>query len=63
GQLLVVAVILLFMHYVKPRLMTALARHEKGAPAVTQIVLQTPLIFMGGISVYWLLDRLSGIGS
>ena len=63
GQLLVVAVMLLFMRYAQPRLMAVLARHEKGAPAVTHIVLQAPLIVMGGISVYWLLDRLSGIGS
>ena len=62
GQLLVVAVMLLFMRYVQPQVLTALARHEKGAPTARNIVLQAPLILMGGISVYWLLDRLSGIG-
>ena len=63
GQLLVVAVMLLFMRCFQPRIMVALARHKKGAPAVTHVVLQVPPIFMGSISVYWLLDRVSGIGS
>lgn len=61
GQLLVVAVMVLFMRYVQPRLMKTL--NEKATPAATQFVAQAPLIFMGGISVYWLLDRLTGLGS
>jgi hypothetical protein len=62
GQLLVVAAMLLFMRYAQPVLLAALSAQEKTALAVRQIVLQAPLIFMGGISVYWLLDRLTGIG-
>lgn len=61
GQLMVVALILVFMRYVQPRFMATLT--EKATPAATQIVVQAPLVFMGGISVYWLLDRLSGLGS
>ena len=41
GQLLVVAV-MLYLRYAQPRLLAVLARHEKGAPAVTHIVLQAP---------------------
>jgi hydrogenase/urease accessory protein HupE len=60
GQLLVVALMLVFMRYVQPRLMAAL--NEKATPAVTLMVGQAPLVFMGSLSVYWLLDRLSGLG-
>lgn len=63
GQLLVVAAMILFMRYAQPPLMVALTGRKIGMLGVTQIVQQAPLIFMGGISVYWLLDRLSGIGS
>ena len=61
GQLLVVALILVFMRYAQPRLMAAL--NEKATPAVTLMVGQAPLVFMGGLAVYWLLDRLSGLGA
>jgi hypothetical protein len=54
GQLLVVAAMVLFMRLVKP----ALLAHEKWAPALQQV----PIIAIGGISVYWLLDRLAGLG-
>ena len=54
GQLLVVAAMVLFMRFVKP----ALLAHEKWAPALQQV----PIIAIGGISVYWLLDRLAGLG-
>ena len=54
GQLLVVAAMVLFMRFVKP----ALLAHEKWAPALQQV----PIIAIGGISVYWLLDRLTGLG-
>jgi hypothetical protein len=54
GQLLVVAAMVLFMRFVKP----ALLAHEKWAPALKQV----PIIAIGGISVYWLLDRLTGLG-
>lgn len=54
GQLLVVAAMVLFMRFVKP----ALLAHEKWAPALQQV----PIIAIGGISVYWLLDRLVGLG-
>ena len=54
GQLLVVAAMVLFMRFVKP----ALLAHEKWAPALQQV----PIITIGGISVYWLLDRLTGLG-
>ena len=54
GQLLVVAAMVLFMRFVKP----ALLAHEKCAPALQQV----PIIAIGGISVYWLLDRLAGLG-
>ncbi|MBL6642426.1 MAG: HupE/UreJ family protein [PS1 clade bacterium] len=54
GQLLVVAAMILFMRFVKP----ALLAHEKWAPALQQV----PIIAIGGISVYWLLDRLAGLG-
>jgi thiamine monophosphate synthase len=42
------------MRFVKP----ALLAHEKWAPALQQV----PIITIGGISVYWLLDRLTGLG-
>ena len=54
GQLLVVAAMVLFMRFVKP----ALLAHEKWAPALQQV----PIIAIGCISVYWLLDRLAGLG-
>lgn len=54
GQLLVVAAMVLFIRFVKP----ALLAHEKWAPALQQV----PIIAIGGISVYWLLDRLAGLG-
>ncbi|MDA8725055.1 HupE/UreJ family protein [Alphaproteobacteria bacterium] len=54
GQLLVVAAMVLFMRFVKP----ALLAHEKWAPALQQV----PIIAIGGISVYWLLYRLAGLG-
>ena len=54
GQLLVVAAMVLFMRFVKP----ALLAHEKWAPALQQV----PIIAIGGISVYWLLDRLACLG-
>ncbi len=54
GQLLVVAAMVLFMRFVKP----ALLAHGKWAPALQQV----PIIAIGGISVYWLLDRLAGLG-
>ncbi|MDA8524340.1 HupE/UreJ family protein [Alphaproteobacteria bacterium] len=54
GQLLVVAAMVLFMRFVKP----ALLAHEKWAPALQQV----PIIAIGGISVYWLLDRLASLG-
>ena len=54
GQLLVVAAMGLFMRLVKP----ALLAHEKWAQALQQV----PIIAIGGISVYWLLDRLTGLG-
>ena len=54
GQLLVVAAMVLFIRFVKP----ALLAHEKWAPALQQV----PIIAIGGISVYWLLDRLTGLG-
>ena len=54
GQLLVVTAMVLFMRFVKP----ALLAHEKWAPALQQV----PIIAIGGISVYWLLDRLAGLG-
>ncbi|MCH1542563.1 MAG: HupE/UreJ family protein [Alphaproteobacteria bacterium] len=55
GQLLVVAAMVLFTRFIKPHLLA----HEKWAPAFQQV----PIIAIGGISVYWLLDRLAGLGS
>lgn len=59
GQLLVVAAAIMFMRFVAPYVLT----YETRAPAVLAAAKQAPLILMGCVSVYWLLDRLSGLGS
>lgn len=59
GQLLVVAATLIFIRIAKP----LIASQAERAPALTSGLVQAPLILMGSISVYWLLDRLSGLGS
>ena len=62
GQLMVVVAVLAFGRFVYPLIEAFIARqsgHEKWAPAL----MQAPIILIGGVSVYWLIDRLSGLGS
>lgn len=58
GQLLVVALVLAFMRFAAPHILA----QEKRAPVGVHMLQQMPVILMGGVSVYWLLDRLSGLG-
>jgi len=58
GQLLVVALVLAFMRFAAPHILA----QEKRAPVDVHMLQQMPVILMGGVSVYWLLDRLSGLG-
>ncbi len=59
GQLMVVALVLAFMRFAAPHVLA----QEKRAPAIINMTKQAPVILMGGVSVYWLIDRLAGLGS
>lgn len=58
GQLMVVSLALIFMHFAGP----TLARAREAAPQPVDRLREAPVLVMGGLSVYWLLDRLSGLG-
>ena len=59
GQIMVVVLALAVMRVVAPQL----ARARKKMPLPVNILAEAPVMIMGGLSVYWLIDRLTGLGS